>query len=50
MLLDNSYLLGIVPQDTNVGEGLTPIVKDSADKVLTALMEELISKFHILGG
>lgn len=36
-LLENSYLLGVVPQDTEIGEELTPIVKESADTIIIYL-------------
>lgn len=42
-LLENSYLLGIVPEDTEIGEELTPTVEKSAKQVITQLSNLLTS-------
>lgn len=47
-IIENSYLLGIVPQNVDIGEELTPIVKNSADKVIRRLTE-LIEKKTYMG-
>ncbi|MDW7987053.1 MAG: hydrogenase maturation protease [Nitrososphaerota archaeon] len=45
-LISNSYLLGIVPQSIEIGEDLTPIVKNSADKVVEVLAKLLEEKIE----
>ncbi len=43
-LLDNAYLLGVVPYDISTGEGLSSIVKNSADQIVQKLSQLLNKK------
>jgi len=36
-MLENSYLLGVVPYDLSIGEGLSPLVKNVADNIVNNL-------------
>ncbi|MEM3398721.1 MAG: hydrogenase maturation protease [Nitrososphaerota archaeon] len=45
--LENSYLLGIIPEDTSIGEELTPVVRQSADEIVTHL-RSILTKFSKL--
>ncbi len=44
-MLDNSYLLGIVPYDLSVGEGLSPLIKTVADSIVDELYRMIRCEF-----
>lgn len=45
-LLDNAYLLGVVPYDISVGEGLTVVVKNSADEIIEKFSQLLSMELY----
>jgi hypothetical protein len=46
LMLDNSYLLGVVPYDLSVGEGLSPFVKTVADYIVDELYRIVRCESH----
>jgi hydrogenase maturation protease len=45
LMLDNSYLLGVVPYDLSVGEGLSPFIKTVADNIVDELYRMVRCEF-----
>ncbi len=46
LMLDNSYLLGVVPYDLSVGEGLSPLIKTVADYIIDELYRIVRCESH----